>query len=142
MFFVFLTSDRKINQNYMLFQSNLFYFYLFMFITYWFQVYSLVVRHLHNLQSAPPNIPVPTRPLHSSHSITDRLPWAALSLPGLLCNCPSVLPAPPLLPQPHPRLQHLPVCSVSNSFLFCLLVYFVHQIPHMSEIIWYLAFSD
>ena len=27
-------------------------------------------------------------------------------------------------------------------FLFCLLVQFVHQIPHMSEIIWYLFFSD
>ena len=26
--------------------------------------------------------------------------------------------------------------------LFCLLIQFVHQIPHMSEIIWYLSFSD
>ena len=27
-------------------------------------------------------------------------------------------------------------------FLFCLLVYFVHLIPHISKIIWYLSFSD
>ena len=27
-------------------------------------------------------------------------------------------------------------------FFFCLLVYFAHQIPHISEIIWYLSFPD
>ena len=33
--------------------------------------------------------------------------------------------------------------SVSMSlFLFCLLVYFVYQIPNISEIIWYLSFCD
>ena len=34
-------------------------------------------------------------------------------------------------------------CSPSMSLsLFSLLVQFVHQIPHMSEVIWYLFFSD
>ena len=27
-------------------------------------------------------------------------------------------------------------------FLHCLLVYYVHQIPHLSEILWDLSFTD
>ena len=42
------------------------------------------------------------------------------------------------MPSPPPRAVSL---SMSLSF-FCLLVQFVHSIPHMSEIIWYLPFSD
>ena len=37
----------------------------------------------------------------------------------------------------------LPSCSLAMSLsLFCLLVQFVHYFPHMSEILWYLPFSD
>ena len=39
--------------------------------------------------------------------------------------------------------SELSVCSLSvNLSLFCFLVHIVHQIPHMSEIIWYFSFSD
>ena len=42
-------------------------------------------------------------------------------------------------------LNHPPQSSLllsTSLCLFCLLVQFVHKIPHMSEIIWYLSFSD
>ena len=51
----------------------------------------------------------------------------------------------PFSPSPSnlPLLTAVNLFSVSMSlFLFCLLVYFVHLIPHMSEIIWHLSFSD
>ena len=42
-----------------------------------------------------------------------------------------------------PTLPELSACSLSMSLsLFCLLVQFVHYIPYMSEIMWYLSFSD
>ena len=47
--------------------------------------------------------------------------------------------SPPQCPPPH----HLAVILLSMSLsLFCLLVWFVHQIPHRSVIIEYLSFSD
>ena len=42
---------------------------------------------------------------------------------------------------PPPSLGQLSV-SIFCLFLFCSLVYFVHWIPHISEIIWWLSFSD
>ena len=45
----------------------------------------------------------------------------------------------PIYQAPYP--SQLSSCSLSLS-LFCLLVHFVHQISHISEIIWYLSFSD
>ena len=49
---------------------------------------------------------------------------------------------PPGPAQPSPS-QELSSCSPSMSLsLFCLLVEFVHQIPPMSEIVWYVSFSD
>ena len=56
-----------------------------------------------------------------------------------------------LIPSPtfiHPPKQPSPLRSFSlfhasmPLFLFCLLVYFVLSILHISEIIWYLSFSD
>ena len=47
----------------------------------------------------------------------------------------------PSTPYPPPRAVSL--LSLSTSlYSFCLLVPFVHQIPHISEIIGYLSFSD
>ena len=47
----------------------------------------------------------------------------------------------PSISYPAPSLAV--ICSPSMSlFMFSLLVQFVHQIPHMSEVIWYLSFSD
>ena len=46
---------------------------------------------------------------------------------------------------PYPNLPTLLAVIFSPSMslsLFCLLVQFVHYIPNMSEIIWYLSFSD
>ena len=52
------------------------------------------------------------------------------------------LPFPPT-PQTASPLTAISLFSVSlNLFLFCLFVYFVHQILHISEIIGYLSFSD
>ena len=46
-------------------------------------------------------------------------------------------------PQPLSPLTAASLFSESMSlFLFCLLVYFVPQIPHVSEILWYLPLSD
>ena len=44
-------------------------------------------------------------------------------------------PNPPLLWQSPLWSLHLRVC------FYCLFIYFVHWIPHISEIIWYLSFS-
>ena len=55
---------------------------------------------------------------------------------SFLLNSSSLSPSPP-----PPPLAVL--CSPSRSLsLFGFLVQFVHQIPHMSEIIWYLSFSE
>ena len=48
-------------------------------------------------------------------------------------------PYPPLPPSPPSLAVILPSMSLSQ---FCLLVQFVHQILYVSEIIWYLSFSD
>ena len=46
-------------------------------------------------------------------------------------------------PPPNPHPAKLSACPLSMSLsLFCLLIQFVHLMPHMSEIIWYLTFSD
>ena len=48
-------------------------------------------------------------------------------------------------PVPLPPSPLTAVCLFHVStplFLICSSVYFVHQIPHVSEIIWYLSFSD
>ena len=42
---------------------------------------------------------------------------------------------------PYPSLQ-MSSCSLSSLSLFCLLGLFVHRFHIMSEIIWYLSFSD
>ena len=42
----------------------------------------------------------------------------------------------------HPLPTEQSACFLSMSlFLFCLVILFVHQIPHLSEILWYLSFS-
>ena len=51
----------------------------------------------------------------------------------------------PFSPSPHPQplsyLATIKMFSVSMSlFPFCLFIYFVFQIPHVSEIIWHLSF--
>ena len=61
------------------------------------------------------------------------------------CPCPWVLFPFFLNPStPHlPPLHSLSSCSPSMSLSPCsLLVQFVHQIPYMSEIVWYLSLSD
>ena len=57
---------------------------------------------------------------------------------GLFCLIPSPFSSSPTNPLP---LTVHSLFSVSL-FLFCLLVYFVYWIPRMSEIMWYLSFSD
>ena len=46
-------------------------------------------------------------------------------------------------PSPNHHPSTLSACPLSISLsLFCLLVQFIHLMPHMSEIIWYLSLSD
>ena len=47
-----------------------------------------------------------------------------------------------ILPLRYPCHQLSSCFPCMNLSLFSLLAQFVHQIPHMSEIIWYLSFSD
>ena len=54
------------------------------------------------------------------------------------CLIPSPISPSPAMPS---LLKAARLLSVYES-LFCLLVYFCSLIPHMSEIIWYLSFSD
>ena len=74
-------------------------------------------------------------------------PYTSLSPPQSphRCPCPWVLLPFCLVPPPLTSPLHRPIAvsllSMSLSPL-CLLVQFVHQIPHMNEIIWYLSFSD
>ena len=62
----------------------------------------------------------------------------------VMCMCPSANPFiffHSVLPPS--ALTAVTLFSVSMSlFLFCLSVYFVHQIPHTEKIIWYLSCSD
>ena len=81
---------------------------------------------------SPKPFPTYTDSFHHNHHTVVCVHNFLLSLSFLL-NSPSPKPVPP----------ELWVCSLSMSLsLFCLLVQFVHLIPHMSEIIWYLCFSD
>ena len=59
------------------------------------------------------------------------------SCPRVLCPFCSIL----YLLTPPPLLAVIFSPSMGLS-LFCLLIQFVHYISHMSEIIWYLSFSD
>ena len=48
-----------------------------------------------------------------------------------------------LVPSPYSPLTFISLFNMSMPlFLFCSSHYFVHSIPHVSEIIWYLSFSD
>ena len=81
----------------------------------------------------PPDLPPLTPPFPLVISIL-------LSVSMIFFLIPSPFSLSPLTPSP---LTAVSLFSLSMSlFLFCLLVYSVHQSPHMREIIWYLSFSD
>ena len=74
-------------------------------------------------------LPPPPMPLLPSHHT------AVMSK----CPFPFFLIPPP--PNPHP--PKLSACPLSMGLsLFCFLVQFVHLMPHMNEVIWYLSFSE
>ena len=57
-----------------------------------------------------------------------------------LCSLANPFPFFHPAPSPAPPLNSVSLSHVSMPlFLFCSQVYFVHQIPHISEIIWYLS---
>ena len=61
----------------------------------------------------------------------------------VLCICVFwLIPSPSFIQSPH-HLTTVGLFHVSMPlFLFCPLVYVVHQIPHVSEFVWYLSLSD
>lgn len=76
--------------------------------------------------------PLPSLPPHPSPAVTILLSMSMSSLFQLN----------PFTTTPTLLLPDLSACSLSMSLpLFCLLVQFAHQIPPMSENIWYLSFS-
>ena len=105
---------------------------------YRFQVYNSTKHHLHTHcfpitqpKAKPLFIPIPPTALPTS-TYPQLHMYFAYSLHLLSSSSPILLPSTAVSP-----------FSVSLIlFLFCLLVYFVHHIPHVSEIIWYLSFSD
>ena len=117
-----------------------------------FQVYDSITHHLHTASCiyhpkaslfAPPCIP----PLSSSTALHPHhlsFPWAITLLSSLsICFFFFVIPSPFPPSLPTFSLTALSLFFVSMLlFLFCLLAYFVHSIPHMNEIMWCLSFSD
>ena len=89
----------------------------------------------------PPLLPISTQPqplLPSGHHLT--VVYVYVSCVYVLW----VIPSPSFIRCPLSALLR-PLSSVFHvsmpRFLFCLSVYSVHYIPHISEIIWYLSFS-
>ena len=77
-------------------------------------------------------------------SITIQSPYtplpSAITTPVSMSISPFSFLLNPFTPYPLPvAVIYFPSTSL---FLFCLLVQIFHQIPHRSEIIWYLSFSD
>ena len=80
-------------------------------------------------------IPLPFIPIIPlPHKITTLLsmPMSPLSFFFVLCPLSFVLPPP----------KHTLILLFISLSVFCLLIQFVHYIPHMTKIIWYLYFSD
>ena len=84
---------------------------------------------------------IPPIPSSTPPAITTLLSMSIsfFSLFTLLCS----IPPPPQPPSP----EQPPTLSAVSMIFICesvsiLLVHFVHWVPHMSEIIWYLSFSD
>ena len=81
---------------------------------------------------------------------TQLYPLPSLSQSSYCCACPWVLRTCSLVnritvfhPVPPSPLDTVSLFYVSMLlFLFCLLVYCVHLIPHISEFRWYLSFTD
>ena len=98
-------------------------FYLFYFGFYIF----CILFNLHCIFSPLPfSSLIPPSPQQSPHSVHVRESFSFLLSP--------------YTPYPHPQLSY---CSPSmNLSPFFLLFLFVHYIPHISEIMWYLSFSD
>ena len=82
-----------------------------------------------------PFVPTSTQPLTP-------FPPAITTLTGIYGSCICVfwlIPSPYFIQSPFLHsLWQLSVCSICT----CLCFYFVHYIPHMSEIIWCLCFTD
>ena len=113
-----------------LFWPILYFFLLFQFKLY-FIFYAITV------------VPVfsPFAPLYTTLPAPSGNPYTCVHVHGSCIHILWLLPSPSFNPS-HPLLQ-LSVCSMFLSLiLFCSLVYFVHQIPDLSEIIWYLPFTD
>lgn len=109
------------------------------------QVHSSLTHHLCIVLCAPARVKSPPISIHPPHPLlppplpspsgNHRTVVCVYQLHLLFCLIPF-----PFFVQPpnHPPLRQLSVGFLSMSlFLFCLLVYFAHQIPHLSEIISY-----
>ena len=75
-------------------------------------------------------IPSPPQSLHCCPR-----PWVLFPF----CSIP---PLPNCYHPPPPPLSCYSALYLWVCLYFCLLVWFVYSLPHMSEIIWYLSFSD
>ena len=93
-------------------------------------MYSIVVRHLHNLQSDP--LDKSSTHLTPYIVITVLLTILTLITVAILLNLFNFLSQTPF------HLATISLSSLSVSFFqFCLLIYFGFQIPHIREIIWH-----
>ena len=84
-----------------------------------------------------PTLP-PSAHFHSQSPFSCPCPWV-LHIRSLTHSSPSFKQSPP------PSSPHTAVSLFHDSMplvLFCSLVYFVHQIPLISDITWYFPFSD
>ena len=120
---------------------------------YRFQVYNSIIHHLHIVLCVhtPTQVSVhhhlsplnallsPSSPFPSSNHHTVVCAYNFCFYGSFLLN-PFIF-----LTQPHksPSLWQLSVYSLPLSlFLFCLLIYLVHYIPLMNEVMWYFSFFD
>ena len=92
----------------------------------------------HYLSSLYPLLTVPT-PFSCGNHHTVVCLWFFFVLGGFFLLNPFTFFIQALKPPPPDSCQSVSCIYESVSILF---VYFVHQIPHIREIIWYLSFSD
>ena len=107
------------------------------------------IHHLYIVLCSPPQVRSPSITMCPPTTLSYLpLPFSADNHHTVVCVYESffvcLIPLPlSLIPQPLSPLTAVSLFSVSMSLsLFCSLDQFVPQIPHMSEIIWYLSFSD
>ena len=115
------------------YNSIIHYLYIVLCVHYQSQVFCYHLYLLYPLL-LPPTTPLPSGHHHTVVCVCEFFLLSMFSLVSSFFN-----PAPQ---HPYP-LTAVSLLSVSISlFLFCLLAYVIHYIPHVCEIIWCLSFRD